>query len=159
MTAILQAVAATAIVLGTTSMTVVSMTRDIPDLAIPAGPWEQSHALDGRAFQTMQTSPETGDETNELRFADGAFQSARSIGYCNFGWTPYQTWTEGEVIHFTATTRCPDAPLTMVWHGSVTGDKLVVAATWTTRRWYWTQQIELRGAGEGLARGAGEISR
>jgi hypothetical protein len=51
------------------------------------------------------------------------------------------------VTHFTATALCPDAPHTVVWYGTVTGDEVAVEVTWTTRRWYWTNQIAVRGSG------------
>lgn len=150
MSTILQAGAASVIVLATAAATVATVIVGVPDLAIPGGLWEPGQSLDGRVYRIMQTSTETGDQTNELRFADGKFQSARCISYCNFGWTPYQTWAEGETLHFSATTHCPDAPYTMVWYGSVSGDKVEVAGSWTTRRWYWTRQIAVTGAGEAV---------
>jgi hypothetical protein len=67
--------------------------------------------------------------------------------YCDFGWSEYRTKEIDGTLHFTATTRCPDAPHTVVWYGTVTGEDVRFEATWTTRRWYWTYQIEATGAG------------
>jgi hypothetical protein len=125
------------------------MARDVPDLAVPAGAWEAGTILDGRAFGVTGTVVESGEDLPEtiLSFANGRFQSSRCQVYCDFGWTAYQTWREGDVTHFTATTHCPRAPHTVVWYGTVTGDDMQVAGTWTTRRWYWTQQITVDGIG------------
>jgi len=84
---------------------------------------------------------------NNISFRDGTFQSADCQEYCNFGWSDYQTREIDGVIHFTATTICPDAPHTVVWHGAVTDNAVVLDGTWTTRRWYWTNQIAVRATG------------
>lgn len=51
------------------------------------------------------------------------------------------------VIYFTARTECSDAPHTVVWYGKVDGDEVALDATWTTRRWYWTNQIATTATG------------
>jgi len=148
MTHILQAAGIAVVALGTGAATVTVMKEDLPDLAVPEAPWEASGALDGRTFYTVDTVLETGDVLeDELVFRDGRFQSVMCQVYCDFGWSEYRTWEEGGAIHFTATTRCPDAPHTVVWHGTVTGDGISFAGTWTTRRWYWTRQLNVTGAG------------
>ena len=96
----------------------------------------------------MDTIRETGEVLqDELHFVDGRFQSAMCQKYCDFGWSEYRTWKEGDAIRFTTTTRCPDAPHTVVWYGTVTGDDVRFEGTWTTRRWYWTRQLNAAGAG------------
>lgn len=148
MTPILRAAALGLIVLGTGAATVTVLNEDIPDLAVPAVDWEPGHALDGRVFYTTDRVVETGEVlTDELRFRDGMFQSAKCQKYCDFGWSPYEQWEEGGVIHVVATTRCPTAPHTVVFHAIVDGDDLRFTATWTTRRWYWTRQINAVGEG------------
>lgn len=148
MTPIAQAAAIAALALGTGAATVTVMNEDKPDLAVPEGPWEPGSALDGRVFYTVDTIAETGEVlTDELHFRDGRFQSAMCQEYCDFGWSEYQTWTEGDTIRFATTTTCPDAPHTVVWYGMVTGDEISFEGTWTTRRWYWTRQLNATGAG------------
>ena len=145
MTRILQIAAIAAATLGTGAAAVVGLNPDIPDFAVPAGPWQAGSELDGRAFHVTGTILETGAAMPEttLSFVAGQFQSSRCQLACTFGWHEYQTITEGDRIHFTATTRCPEAPFTVVWYGTVVGDAAQIAGTWTTRRWYWTHQASL----------------
>ena len=115
---------------------------------MPDGPWAASTALDGRTFKVTKVVAGSGEVfVNDLYFADGRFLSERCQISCDFGWTEYQTHTEGETIHFTVTTRCEAAPFTVVWYGRITGDDITFDGTWTTRRWYWTQQIAASGVG------------
>jgi hypothetical protein len=136
-------------VLGAGTATVSVMNSDVPDMPVPEADWAAGQALDGMDFAITAVIDQNGAvETDVLRFADGRFQSVDCETYCNFGWTDYQTWAEGDVIHFTVTTRCPTEPHTVVWHGQVTGDQIEVALSWTTRRWYWTHQITGTGTGQ-----------
>ena len=156
MTPIVQAAAIAAVTLGTGAATMSVMTRDIPDMPVPAAAWAPGEALDGRSFHieaVLQPNDET--DTDTLRFADGAFMSMGCEEYCNFGWSEYRTWTDGDVIHFTAATKCPTAPHTVVWHGQVTGDTIAVEMSWTTRRWYWTRQITGTATGSALSPATG----
>ncbi|MDU8942866.1 hypothetical protein [Ovoidimarina sediminis] len=149
MTPILQAAAAAVLALGSGAAAMSVMNRDVPDLAVPAMGWAPGDALDGQSFLTLSTVRESGETLeNTLHFADGRFQSEMCQRYCDFGWSEYRTATEGKVVHFTATTRCPDAPHTVVWYGTVRGDRMEVLGTWTTRRWYWTRQINVTGTGD-----------
>ncbi|SMX36224.1 hypothetical protein [Maliponia aquimaris] len=148
MTPIAQAGAAAILALGAGAATVSVMRPDAPAVAIPAAPWAAGHALDGRVFETVDTVGDPGKVmTDTLRFADGRFQSERCQEYCDFGWSTYLTWYEGDTIHFTVTTTCPEAPHSVVWHGTVQGGTLRHEATWTTRRWYWTRHIAATGQG------------
>lgn len=160
MTPILQAAAIGVAALGTGATAVTLMNEDVPDLAVPSGPWEAGTELDGRVFRLSSLVKESGEVLDEtkLSFVDGRFQSSRCQIYCDFGWSSYQTWTEGEVTHFTATTHCPDAPHTVVWYGTVEGDELHFEGTWTTRRWYWTRQINVIGDGSPVGPGGEAIS-
>lgn len=148
MTTIAQVAAMAAIAVGTGAATLTVMNDDIADLVVPEGPWELGGALDGRVFYTTDRVKETEEVLkDELHFVDGRFQSAMCQVYCDFGWSEYRTWIEGDVIHFTTTTVCPDAPHTVVWYGTVTDDDISFEGTWTTRRWYWTRQLNVSGAG------------
>ncbi len=148
MTPIVQALVVGAVAIGAATGAVSMMNRDIPDLAVPEGPWQAGSALDGRVFHTVDTILGSGDVLrDELHFMDGRFQSAKCQQYCDFGWSDYETKQTGDTIHFTATSRCPDAPHTVVWYGTVQGDELRFEGTWTTRRWYWTRQIAVVGEG------------
>lgn len=148
MSQILQVAAIAAITLGTGAATLTVMNEDIPDLAVPGGGWTADGALDGRTFLIAGEDPDSGGElTDEIIFRDGTFQSVDCQNYCDFGWTEYQTQTVDGVVHWTTTALCPDAPHTVVWHGIVDGDEVTIDVTWTTRRWYWTNQIALRALG------------
>ena len=145
---ILQVAAIAVATLGTGAATMAVMNEDIPDLVIPEGDWSAGNALDGRTFDIIGTDLGSGAVLeDEILFRDGAFQSVDCQEYCDFGWSAYETKTIGDVIHFTARTICPDAPHTVVWYGTVDGDEIVVDVTWTTRRWYWTNQIEIAAKG------------
>ena len=133
---------------GTGAATLTVMNEDIPDLDVPAGAWASTGALDGKTFRIAGEDLKSGATLeDDIHFKDGTFQSADCQAYCDFGWSEYQTKDIDGVIHFTATTECPTAPHTVVWYGTVTGDRLDVDLTWTTRRWYWTNQIRIRGEG------------
>lgn len=148
MTQVIQIAAIALATFGTGAATLSVMNEDIPDLVIPEGDWGPTGALDGLTFQISGTDLSSGAELEDkIHFRDGTFQSADCEEYCNFGWSDYQTKTINGEIHFTATALCPDAPHTVVWHGTVTGDDVAVEVTWTTRRWYWTNQIHVRGSG------------
>jgi hypothetical protein len=150
----LQVVQIAAIILatiGTATVTMTVMNKDIPDFAVPQGPWAAGSELDGKTFDILGTDLESGAVLeDEVIFRNGTFQSADCQNYCDFGWSDYQTKIIGDVVHFTARTICPDAPHTVVWYGKVSGDKITVDGTWTTRRWYWTNQIVFEGHGEAV---------
>ena len=149
---IFQVAAIAVATLGTGAATMAVMNEDIPDLAIPEGDWAAGSALDGRTFDIIGTDKASGAVLeDEIMFRDGTFQSVDCQEYCDFGWSAYETKTIGGVIHFTARTICPDAPHTVVWYGTVDGDEIAVDVTWTTRRWYWTNQIEIAAKGTSVA--------
>ncbi|SIS85778.1 hypothetical protein SAMN05421759_104350 [Roseivivax lentus] len=146
---ILQVAAIVLATAGTGAATLTVMNKDIPDLAVPEGSWVASGALDGQAFTIRGTDLDSGAVlTDELLFRDGAFQSVDCQNYCDFGWSDYQTKEIDGVTYFTATTRCPDAPHTVVWYGAVEEEAITLDVTWTTRRWYWTNQIAIEASGE-----------
>lgn len=148
MTQILQVVAIAAATLGTGAATLTVMNEDIPDLEIPDGDWVATGALDGMTFKISGKDLDSGAELeDDILFRDGTFQSADCQEYCDFGWSEYRTKTIDGVIHFTATALCTEAPHTVVWYGTVKGDVVVTDLTWTTRRWYWTNQIRAQAKG------------
>lgn len=144
----LKAIALLLAVIATGAATVALVKQDMPDMAVPDAAWEAGTALDGMVFYTTDTIVETGDVViDEFHFKDGTFQSSMCQIYCDFGWSDYKTWQEDETIHFYVVTRCPDAPHTVVFLGKVVDGQLTFAGTWTTRRWYWTHQINVTGFG------------
>ncbi|UWQ17119.1 hypothetical protein [Jannaschia sp. M317] len=148
MSQIFQIAAIAVATLGTGAAALTVMNEDIPDLVIPDGNWADTGALDGRTFRVHGEDLNSGAElTDEIIFRDGTFQSTDCEDYCAFGWSDYRTKVVDGVIHFSTTTICPDAPHTVVWYGQVEGDEVVIDATWTTRRWYWTNQIPIRASG------------
>lgn len=147
-TQIMQVAAIAMATLGTGAATMSVMNQDIPDMEVPEGPWTSSGTLDGRAFTVYGIDVGSGAVLeDELLFRDGAFQSVDCQNYCDFGWSEYQTKDIDGVIHFTTTTICPDAPHTVVFYGQVKGDTITLEGTWTTRRWYWTNQIVMEASG------------
>ncbi len=148
MTQIIQLAAIAFAALGTGAAAMKVMNQDIPDLEVPDGPWAASGALDGRSFEILGTDKGSGAVLEDLIvFRHGTFQSVDCQNSCDFGWSDYETKTVDGVIHFTARTVCPDAPHTVVWYGTVENNSVTVDVTWTTRRWYWTNQIEITASG------------
>lgn len=151
MSQILQVAAIVLATAGTGAATLTVMNEDIPDLAVPDGPWAASGALDGRAFKIEGKDLASGAVLEDgILFRKGTFLSADCQRYCDFGWSEYKTKDIDGVTHFTSTTRCPDAPHTVVWYGAVMGDTITLELTWTTRRWYWTNQIAGEASGEAM---------
>ncbi|MBJ3764553.1 hypothetical protein ILP92_17600 [Maribius pontilimi] len=149
MTQILQIAAIALTTLGAGAATMKVMNDDIPDLQVPDGAWKDDGALDGRSFDILGTDEGSGAVLEDLLiFKDGTFQSVDCQNYCDFGWSDYRTKEIDGVIHFAVTTICPDAPHTVVFYGQVDGDDITLDSTWTTRRWYWTNQIVLTATGQ-----------
>ncbi|MBB5516447.1 hypothetical protein FHS89_002478 [Rubricella aquisinus] len=151
MAQILQIAAIALATVGTGAATMSVMNEDIPDLQVPEGQWEATGALDGRSFDVLGVDTASGAVLEDLLvFRDDTFQSVDCQNYCDFGWSDYKTKEVDGVIHFTVTTICPDAPHTVVFYGQVNGDDITVDGTWTTRRWYWTNQIVLTATGKAM---------
>ena len=154
MTQIIQVAAIALATVGTGAATMSVMKEDIPDLQVPEGNWSSVGALDGRSFEVMGVDTESGAVLEDLLiFRDGKFQSVDCQNYCDFGWSDYQTKEIEGVIHFTVRTVCADAPHTVVFYGQVDGDDITADGTWTTRRWYWTNQIVLTATGKAVPAG------
>ncbi|MGP6089223.1 hypothetical protein [Antarctobacter jejuensis] len=137
--------------LGTSAATIKVMNEDIPDLAIPEGAWNAGSELDGKSFDVIGRDLDSGAVLEDLIiFREGTFQSVDCQTSCDFGWSDYQTKDVDGVIHFTARTICPDAPHTVVWYGTVDGEEIAIDLTWTTRRWYWTNQIAIKAVGSSV---------
>ncbi|KQI72584.1 hypothetical protein AN191_06090 [Loktanella sp. 5RATIMAR09] len=148
MSQILQVAAIAVATLGTGAATMTVMKPEIADLAVPEGEWSAGEMLDGQSYFIEGVDLDSGTVSpDEIIFRDGTFQSVNCQEYCDFGWSSYATKVLDDVIHFTATTHCPDAPHTVVWYGTVTDDQIQLAGTWTTRRWYWNHQIRFSAEG------------
>ena len=149
---IFQVAALAVATLGTGAATMTVLNKDIPDLAVPDGPWKDSGALDGMTFSIDAYDEDSGSRLeDELVFRDGTFQSVDCQQYCDFGWSDYQTKVVDGVLHWTVTTNCSEAPHTVVWYGTQQDGAISVDFSWTTRRWYWTNQIRGSGTGELLS--------
>ena len=145
---IVQVAAIALATLGTGAATMSVMNEDIPDLQVPDGAWSANGALDGRSFEVLGKDAKSGAVLEDLlMFRDGGFQSVDCQNYCDFGWSDYQTKEIDGVTHFTVRAVCPDAPHTVVFYGQVDGNDITADVTWTTRRWYWTNQIVLTATG------------
>ena len=157
MNKVLQIAAVALVTLGTGTATMSLLNKDIPDLEVPGGAWAAGHELDGLTFNIEAVDLDRGLRLgDDIVFRDGAFQSIDCQNYCDFGWTDYKTKIIEDVVHFTVHMVCPDAPHTVVWYGTVEGDEVALEASWTTRRWYWTTQFRLSGAGHRVSETAGE---
>jgi hypothetical protein len=127
---ILQVAAIAVATLGGGAATMTVMKPDIADFAVPEGDWSAGSILDGRSFHIKGADSDSGEVLiDDLVFRDGTFQSGNCEEYCEFGWSNYDTNVLNDVIHFTARTVCPDAPHTVVWFGSATGDEIQVSGT------------------------------
>lgn len=159
MTPITQAAAIACITLGTGAAAVSVLNPDVPDLTVPEADWSTGQALDGKSF-FIQAELDNGaeGETDTLVFEDGRFMSMDCETYCNFGFSEYRTWIDGDAIHFTTVAKCPTAPHTVVWHGWIVDDQITVDMSWTTRRWYWTHQITGTGSGSLVPGGKDAVS-
>jgi len=145
---ILQVAAIALATLGTGAAAMTVMNEDIPDLAVPQGAWTAGSELDGMTFDILGTDLASGAVLeDEIIFRDGTFQSVDCQEYCDFGWSNYETKVIDDVIHFTVRTICSTAPHTVVWYGTVTDGAIEIDVTWTTRRWYWTNQIAITASG------------
>ena len=115
MTPTLQIFAVGVLAIGAATGAVSIMSKDIPDLAVPEGPWQAGSALDGSVFYTVDRISGSDEVLrDELHFVDGRFQSSMCQEYCDFGWSEYETKEIDGTLHFTVTTRCPAAPHTTV---------------------------------------------
>lgn len=105
------------------------------DALEPSGPGP----LDGLVFSGM-LGPEgkPNDVSDTFVFAGGTFVSRECELRCEYPARPYQAVETTNGWEFTSTTRCPYKDATIVWNGTVEGDRLTGQATWTIRRWYWT---------------------
>lgn len=159
MTQILQVAAIALATLGTGAATISLMNEDIPDLAVPEGDWSAGSLLDGRSFEIIGMDEASGAVLEDkIIFRDGTFQSVDCQNACDFGWSDYETKVIDDMIHFTARTVCPDAPHTVVFYGTILGDIVQVDVTWTTRRWYWTNQVAITSTGAAAPTGEGGVS-
>jgi len=95
--------------------------------------------LDGLVFKGM-LGPEgqAKDVADTFVFESGTFVSKECELRCDYPARPYEAAQVGGAWQFESTTRCPYKNATIVWRGSVRGDRIEGMATWTIRRWYWT---------------------
>ena len=105
-----------------------------------------SAILDGYRFRT-QTFDRHGVARTEDRlvFNNGKFASDNCMRL-GFGESPYWIRIEGDRVHFLSETTSPSHG-TMVWKGTITGDRIEATYRWTKERWYWTlrREYQIRG--------------
>lgn len=96
--------------------------------------------LDGLVFGGMLgPAGKPKDVEDVFVFEGGTFVSKECELRCDYPARPYEATRTESGWSFTSTTRCPYKDATIVWTGTVTGDRISGVATWTMRRWYWTQ--------------------
>lgn len=95
--------------------------------------------LDGMVFEGMLgPDGQPKDVSDTFVFEGGTFVSKECELRCDYPARPYTAARVGDAWQFESTTRCPYKDATIVWRGSVSGDRIEGMATWTIRRWYWT---------------------
>ena len=93
--------------------------------------------LDGKSFRSRQYGDDgTPRPWDMLLFKDGKFISENCKPY-GFVEGPYWLRFDGDSVHFFAELKSPTHG-TMVWKGTVKGDKIEGNLVWTRERWYWT---------------------
>jgi len=95
--------------------------------------------LDGMSFKGgVGPHGQPHDVEDRFVFANGEFVSKECERRCEYPARPYFVRKAGDQIEFISETRCPYKDATIVWRGTVQGDKIEGVATWTINRWYWT---------------------
>ena len=93
--------------------------------------------LDGKRFRSRQYNDDgTPRPWDVLVFNDGKFISENCKPY-GFVEGPYWLRYDGDSVHFLAELQSPTHG-TMVWRGTVKGEKIEGSLVWTKKRWYWT---------------------
>jgi len=110
----------------------------------PAEPVKRAPALalDGSAYRT-ESYKKSGAVRGEdvLVFDEGNFVSENCLKQ-GFVPAPYWIRREGHVTHFLAEAVSPHHG-TMLWKGTIDGDKIQGSYVWTKERWYWTIRREV----------------
>jgi len=102
--------------------------------------------LDGKSFRSRQYNDDgTPRPWDVLVFKDGNFISENCKPY-GFVEGPYWLRFDGDSVHFLAELESPTHG-TMVWKGTVKGDKIEGNLVWTRKRWYWTIRRSFNFAG------------
>ena len=95
--------------------------------------------LDGMSFKGgVGPYGQPHDVEDRFVFANGEFVSKECEQRCEYPARPYFVRKAGDQIEFISETKCPYKDATIVWRGTVQGDKIEGVATWTINRWYWT---------------------
>jgi hypothetical protein len=80
--------------------------------------------------------------TDLLVFSDGMFVSKNCESKCGYTEGIYWVRALEEGIEVLSETPCLKSDATIVWRGTVKGDKIEGTFTWTSERWYWTIEKE-----------------
>jgi hypothetical protein len=100
-----------------------------------------ANILDGKKFkgQTGEKGKKTHHE-DMLVFDEGRFTSTECFQF-GFMSGPYTATVQSDSIQFKAKTHSPTHGK-MEWSGTLKGDTLDVAYSWTKERWLWTTHRE-----------------
>ena len=105
--------------------------------------------LDGRSFVgALGPRGKPKDVEDRFVFVNGTFVSKECELKCKYPARPYFVRKVGDKIEFISETKCPYKDATIVWRGTVEGDKIRGVSTWTVKRWYWTIKKQFEFAGE-----------
>ena len=100
--------------------------------------------LDGRSFVgALGPRGKPKDVEDRFVFVNGTFVSKECELKCKYPARPYFVRKVGDKIEFISETKCPYKDATIVWRGTVEGDKIRGVSTWTVKRWYWTIRSSL----------------
>lgn len=106
---------------------------------------EGSGILDGLIFSAMLgPSGKPLDVKDTLVFKNGTFVSEECEKRCNYPAQAYFARRVGEKIEFISETRCLTKDATIVWRGTVYGDRIEGINTWKVNRWYWTVEKDFK---------------
>lgn len=95
--------------------------------------------LDGLSFRgAVGPDGKPKDIPGLFVFENGNFVSRECELRCQYPARPYCARHNGDKTEFSSETKCPYKDATMVWRGTIEGDKLTGKSTWVDKRWYWT---------------------
>ncbi|NNC99347.1 MAG: hypothetical protein HKN85_04115 [Gammaproteobacteria bacterium] len=99
----------------------------------------ESGPLDGLTFRgALGPDGKPKDTPDTFVFENGTFVSKECELKCQYPARPYFVRTNGGKTEFVSETHCPYKDASIVWRGTVDGDRIEGKSTWIVKRWYWT---------------------
>ena len=105
--------------------------------------------LDGKSFSgELGLLGEPALAKDLLEFTDGMFVSKNCEEQCGYTTAPYWMREVEGGVEVLSETPCLKSDATIVWRGTVRGNKIEGTFMWTSKRWYWTIEKEFWFSGE-----------